>query len=224
MEIERKVSKTSRKLIDMKGICFIEPLHEKTVKKIKIQTRRIMSEQPDKIRNINQNLFTEKPSGIFAKQYETICPVYSFPMVENKFIKPRYNVGEILYLKEPYNDEDSQYRVLYKFDNDVKGDTKGFWKNKLFMPADCARHFIKIISVHAEKLQDISDEDCIKEGIIQIPQKYNGSFIYSNGFDGEVYNTSRQAYAALIDKINGKGTWDINPCVWVYDYELIEKP
>jgi hypothetical protein len=88
------------------------------------------------------------------------------------------------------------------------------------MPAKYARYFIKITGVRAEKLQDISSEDCIKGGIVAIPQKYNGAFIYDNLLDRERYNTPVQACAALIDRIGGRGTWKNNPYVWVYDFKL----
>ena len=38
-----------------------------------------------------------------------------------------------------------------------------------------------------------------------------------NGFD-----TPREAFAALIDKVSGKGTWESNPYVWVYEFELMK--
>jgi hypothetical protein len=75
--------------------------------------------------------------------------------------------------------------------------------------------------VRCERLQDISDEDCIKEGISAISQKYNAPFIYYNGFDYD--NTPSRSYATLINKICGKGTWESNPYVWVYDFKLLKK-
>jgi hypothetical protein len=94
------------------------------------------------------------------------------------------------------------------------------------MPAKYARYFIKIIAVRCERLQDISDEDCLKEGIkinedaeiigypfgIKFPYYFEG---------GSNWQLPREAYAALTDKINGKGMWDGNPFVWMYDYELV---
>lgn len=74
-----------------------------------------------------------------------------------------------------------------------------------------------------ERLQDISDEDCIKEGVLY-SDKYampygisdskapNGVFFY--------YSTPREAYADLIDRISGRGTWQSNPFVFAYDFEL----
>ena len=39
----------------------------------------------------------------------------------------------------------------------------------------------------------------------------------TNGFD-----TPREAFAALIDKVSGKGTWESNPYVWAYEFELMK--
>lgn len=202
----------------MRGICFIETLHGKTVKGLKVQTRRIINPQP----------------------LEIVC----FTIIDNKllfeardendalvFIKPRYNVGDILYLKEPYKkwtrglSEGRHTSILYKYGEETTCDKIGVdgssyytdWKNKLFMPASAARHFIKITAVRAERLQDISNEDCIKEGIV-----FDGS-VYSNGFDNIKYLEPRAAYKALINSIDGKDTWDNNPWVWVYDYTLCNR-
>lgn len=200
----------------MKGICFIEPLHDKTVKGLKVQTRRIINPQPLEI--VCSTIIDNKL--LFEARDENDVLV---------FIKPRYNVGDILYLKEPYcigvngcdtlpsliyykyNEKDMSFLTRTGLINDIK------WKNKLFMPASDARHFIKITSVRAERLQDISDEDCIKEGII-----FDGS-VYSNGLDNIQYLEPRAAYKALINSIDGKDTWDNNPWVWVYDYEFIDR-
>lgn len=196
----------------MKGICFIEPLHGKTVKKIKVQTRRIIP---------NCDSLRESP---FKKSgYETW---------HGKELKPRYNVGEILYLKEPYRFPPDVDFIVYKFDYPNgryeypgcdKIDTNVDWKNKLFMPASAARHFIKITAVRAERLQDISNEDCIKEGIKEERNWGNGTewFTYCNGTHS--FDTPREAYKALINSIGGKDTWDNNPWVWVYNYELIDR-
>lgn len=202
----------------MKGICFIEPLHNKTVKKIKIQTRRIVNPQPLEIvcsTIIDNELLFETRDNNDA----------------SVFIKPRYNIGEILYLKEPYayfalgNRESVEVYRYGKTQKEIDSynDTHNCgglvtdWKNKLFMPASAARHFIKITSVHAERLQNISNEDCIREGIV-----FDGA-LYINGFDKIQYLEPRAAYKALINSINGKNTWDNNPWVWVYDYELVDR-
>lgn len=209
----------------MKGICFIEPLHEKTVKNMKVQTRRIIKPQPLDI--VCSTIIDNKL--LFETRDENDALV---------FLKPRYNVGDVLYLKEPYKkwtrglSEGRHTSILYKYGEDTPCDKVGTegssyytdWKNKLFMPAYAARHYIKITSVRAERLQDISDEDSIKEGIEEERNWGNGTewFTYCNGTHS--FDTPRESYKALINSIDGKDTWDSNPWVWVYDYELIEKP
>lgn len=203
----------------MKGICFIPPLHDKTVKKTKTETRRIITKQP--LENESIKPFVKGFFGIYHK----VGGIDNLKLT----LKPRYNVGDILYLKEPYcigvngcdtlpsliyykyNEKDMSFLTRTGLINDIK------WKNKLFMPASASRHFIKITAVHAERLQDISNEDCIKEGIV-----FDGS-VYSNGLDNTQYLEPRAAYKALINSIDGKDTWDNNPWVWVYDYELIDR-
>lgn len=98
------------------------------------------------------------------------------------------------------------------------------FNNKMFVAADMMIHQIRITDVRVERLQDISDEDCLKEGI--------ETFYYGNckfppdgyTFDkGKThYNTSREAFAHLIDKVSKKGTWESNPYVFVYDFELVK--
>lgn len=101
------------------------------------------------------------------------------------------------------------------------------WNNKMFVKADDMPYQIRITDVRIERLQDISDEDCIKEGIIK---KYHSpaamNFYYVPNVEvkssKDVYTTPQEAYAAFIDKVSGKGTWDSNPYVFVYDFELVK--
>lgn len=201
----------------MKGICFKEPLFLLTVQGIKTQTRRIINNQPDARGFRTTNVLFEDWHGREAR--------------------PRYKVGETVYLKEPYHIHvmsnpfvfQKWEETVYKYGEDAESigileDELGIskWKNKLFMPEKYARHFIKITSVRAERLQDISEEDCIKEGISQGVCS-GGAFWGAKLTDGTYTSYSdspREAYKRLIDKINGPGTWENNPWVWVYDYEL----
>ena len=141
----------------------------------------------------------------------------------------RYKVGEVVAIAQSYKDagvsfvqeEDKEFGC-YDFPAEQ---TKG-WNNKMFVKADLMPHHIRITAVRQERLQDISDEDCMKEGIIK--SKHYGKFVYGYHviIDGTSYTcahyTPREAYAALIDRLNGKGTWASNPIVWVYDFELLD--
>lgn len=104
------------------------------------------------------------------------------------------------------------------------------FKNKMFVNANYMPHHILITSIRVEHLQDISDEDCLCEGI-EVHQPItitDGSIPILGDADGytfqcgELYKTPREAFAALIDKVSGKGTWESNPLVWVYSFKLID--
>jgi uncharacterized protein YqfB (UPF0267 family) len=138
----------------------------------------------------------------------------------------RYKVGEIVAIAQSYKDcgnipdcelDEDGYPIMPK--------KSGFF-NKMFVKADLMPHHIEITDIKVERLQDISDEDCMKEGIYRLDSANgNGGIAYS--FVGAsdkkhigLYNTPRDAFSALIDKVSGKGTWESNPYVWVYEFEL----
>lgn len=101
--------------------------------------------------------------------------------------------------------------------------------NKMFVRADLMPHHIRITNIRVERLQDISEEDCMAEGIRRFGKEYvrfKKEYCYTCQnyavTDFYSFSTPREAYAALIDKISGKGTWESNPWVFVYDFELIK--
>ena len=93
------------------------------------------------------------------------------------------------------------------------------------MKPELMAHYIKITGVDFERLQDISDEDCLAEGIYERHDVINSNmenvkcFTFPN--TPHIYATPRDAFAALIDKVSGKGTWDSNPYVYVFTFELV---
>jgi hypothetical protein len=137
-----------------------------------------------------------------AQSYETICKIYNGVVCKGCPLFPN---------KTPSN---------YGCNNNAG------WNNKMFVRADLMLHQIQITNIRLERLQDISDEDCIAEGIMK------GDF--SNTWDKYYYNvigdcichktfkTPKEAYASLIDKVSGKGTWESNPYVFVYEFKLIK--
>ena len=106
-------------------------------------------------------------------------------------------------------------------------ETTAGWHNKMFVRAMLMPHHIKITNVRIEELQDISESDCLAEGIVKWDYGVIASCFYNLpnqdhlGID-DLYLTPQDAYATLIDKISGKGTWARNPFVWVYDFVLID--
>lgn len=129
-----------------------------------------------------------------------------------------YKVGEIIAIAQSY--KDCGKFDVYKAPIGLPG-----WRNKMFVKADLMPHHIKITDIKVERLQDISDEDCMKEGIYkgQCGSAYT-HFMDAYYYKGDIqpYCTPRSAFAALIDKVSGKGTWESNPYVWVYEFELFD--
>lgn len=141
----------------------------------------------------------------------------------------RYRKGEVVAVAQSYEASWQENASAYHNPYFLRG--MPGWKNKMFVAADKMPHKIRITDVRVERLQDISDEDCLKEGVVKDTCKtyFNGYTVkfsldqYNNILSSEWFRTPREAFAHLIDKLSGKGTWDSNPYVWVYDFELVKR-
>ena len=129
-----------------------------------------------------------------------------------------YRIGEIVAVAQSYDQINPQI-VHCRIDDlgDWGGDHPGQY-NKMFVQADLMPHQIRITSVRPERLQDITDEDCLKEGVRFVE---NSDGYFSNGMSDE-YTTPISAFAALIDEISGRGTWEQNPFVWRIEFKLVK--
>lgn len=149
----------------------------------------------------------------------------------------RYKVGEVVAVAQSYKDcgyrpDKIFYRSIPEIDgyrNETAASQAG-WNNKLFVAANLMPHAIRITNVRVEKLQDISENDCLAEGIIKGRVGSEDTHFMDAYYVPNVPNvrlephcTPREAYATLIDKVSGKGTWNSNPYVFVYDFELVKK-
>lgn len=128
-----------------------------------------------------------------------------------------YKVGEKVAIAQSYE------TITHKADwvKTLLRKDKAGWKNKMFVSADAMPNHIRINKVRLERLQDISEEDCLAEGI--------GGFFgfdqprFFNCFDDDpyIYDTAKEAYAVLIEKLYGKHIWASNPYVFVYEFNLL---
>lgn len=151
--------------------------------------------------------------------------IVPFTYCKDKIHLSRYKVGEVVAIAQSYETVYHE-QGLETLDMLVSGwkYSKG-WRNKLFVCADFMSHHIRITDIKVERLQDISDEDCLKEGIYEDSgdDKYPSSIFYEfEGNKDDGFDTPREAFAALIDKVSGKGTWESNPYVFVYEFKLID--
>lgn len=149
----------------------------------------------------------------------------------------KYKIGEVVAIAQRYKDiqellpqDPIALNTLDGKDDFVYSDytkTMG-WNCKMFVKAKHMPSHVKITNIRVERLQDISNEDCLKEGVIEAERDALGRYVTKYGFEdtknpyGHYFNTPREAFAHLIDKVGKKGTWDSNPYVFVYDFELVD--
>lgn len=185
----------------------------------KTQTRRIVPQKElDKI-----SLFQKEYYNATFDKLEGVELLTHYFLTE-KCGKLPYNVGEVVAVAQSYIDCGNL--PDYELDEDgypIMPKRSGFF-NKMFVRADLMPYQIRITDVRVERLQDISDGDCLKEGIEEFPTKstLSGKAYTFNGIN-ESYKTPQEAFAYLINKVNRKDVWKENPYVFVYDFELLNE-
>lgn len=154
--------------------------------------------------------------------------IYAVANGENIIVKLRYKVGEVVAVAQSYNEATREFPHMATtlVGHDILGSEPGC-TNKMFVRADLMPHQIRITGIRCERLRDISDEECMKEGVVDVTYFKTGERPYElfalPGHEyEETFNTPRQAFAALIDKVSGRGTWDLNPWVVAYEFELVK--
>lgn len=220
----------------MKKIMFSDKfgLTEAVLSGRKTQTRRIIT--------CPRSFKGEWVAGFHVYRRQSDNAILEYPCMydadERDFdggqILPKYKVGEVVAVAQSYKDAgiEPTRRIMQRVKGfelfpsyaNVEIQYVAGWNNKLFVAPMLMPHQIRITNVRMERLPDISYEDCLAEGIYILdedpmtPQAY----IYAFPNSPEVYYHPREAYAALIDKISGKGVWESNPYVFVYEFELIK--
>lgn len=198
----------------MKKIMFNDRfgLTEKVLDGNKTQTRRIIPQSViDKVEEFRVEYYNMTFDALTTKE-----SLYHYFFVEKNLGKLPYNVGEIVAVAQSYKEV---------FGEGCGKESESGYNNKMFVKPELMPHQIQITGIKIERLQVISDEDCLKEGIYE--DGGNDSFIphyfynyYNSNSDG--FKTPQLAYADLINKISCNSTWDSNPWVFVYDFKLIK--
>jgi len=199
----------------MKGLMFNNKygLQDSVLNGSKTMTRR----------NVSNKLVTQYEDWLENASCVNVPEGTSYETFEESISKRTpYEIGEVVAIKQAYKDINIDF-IPY-IEKGKCGNPKGMagWDNKMFVRTDVMPHHIRITNIKLEALQDISDEDCMKEGVKVSSQ----GFYFCHGIGTRGVNrsfvTPKEAYKALIDKINGKGTWDKNDLVWAIEFELID--
>ena len=188
----------------MNGILFKPEMTQAIIEGRKTQTRRTqgfeeINKNPDEW--IKQTAYNDS-FGIAGKSTFARQPAWKYNdgIV---IIKPRYHIGQKLYIKETYQifGDHIHYRIDYPHDT-VK------WKSSMMMPERYARYFIEITDVEPQRLQEITEADAQAEGITSEVNPFNTSPV--------------KLYKNLWESINGYGSWGKNPYVWKYTFKLVK--
>ncbi|MEH2828602.1 hypothetical protein [Segatella copri] len=132
--------------------------------------------------------------------------------------KSTYKIGEVVAVAQRYCD--------IPFANDIFiREVPIGWSNKMFVKSDLMPHQIIITNIRCERLQDISTDDCMKEGIYCCHMVwYHNRYSYDATNDSKRkkwwYDTPIEAYKMLSCKLHFH--WDSNPLVFVYDFKLVK--
>lgn len=140
--------------------------------------------------------------------------------VSNSPISP-YKIGEQVYIIQSYKDlygDELIYPHTATWKKELRN--KSGWTNKTHASTKYMKHKIEILNVHIERLQSISSDDCIKEGIIDL-HTYVDRYAYIEENKYIKFDSSIQAFSKLIDLSSKYIRWNLNPYVFVFEFKLI---
>ena len=188
----------------MKPIIFSTPMVQAILAGRKTQTRRVIKDK-----DITNNFDID----VDGSAYAYINPATGDSCPPTAIAK--YQVGDILWVRETWGkDENGEYvyRTNYGTTEDDSFPLSMFrWRPSIHMPREAARIFLKVTNVRVERLQDITEEEAIKEGAKAYgPNNCSGT-------------SARIAFAEIWDKTTTEHEWRTNPWVWVIEFEKISK-
>ena len=195
----------------------------------KTMTRRIVKPQPDEDDNMVLGLYhptlVDSYGDIFpgTEKFGLSNEHYSIP---GPYGKP----GDVLWIRETWRPRTHSFPTGYAYEYKATAKEDGVpvdepWKPSIFMPRQASRITLEITNVRVERLQDISDEDAVKEGIEVIHMAEPTVPIYKRYDLKENKGTTNPflSFQTLWKSINGKDSWDANPWVWVIEFKKINE-
>ena len=190
-------------------------------------TRRIVKPQPNEKHTYPLGFVTDSTEKKDVGCFGFGINEYSGSI---QYTKPQYQPGDILYVRETWGhpislNSDQQY--VLRAD---KIPERGFNNDShishpsIHMPKEAARIWLKVTNVRVERLQDITEDGAEAEGAID-----NRGFIHSPENEYDRIYTAREYFIKIWDRTIKKSDldiygWDVNPWLWVIEFERCEKP
>lgn len=217
---------SSGALITERPILFSTEMIRANLEGRKTQTRRTKGLdvptdlQYDKI-EFNPIDWPKKPL-IFKKKIEEIgnSTIYE---ITAAFKSPYGKPGDLLWCRETFYEEGFRGNWAYKASTGLMTDYDT-WKPSIHMPKEAARIWAMVQEIRAERLQDISEEDAIAEGVQEFEDGTFKNYYTKKGLraeDGVECLLAKGSFQSLWTSINGMDSWDANPWVWVVRYRIL---
>lgn len=208
-------------------ILFSAPMVRALLDGSKTQTRRVVKPQPFDRSYSTHDHRMAYVSGRSANGDE-IDGLYAYTTSlggEWRAKCPYGQPGDRLYVRETWadleelSDGNFQRQAIYRADDIERyGDEDEFvdvtaadmrWRPSIHMPRWASRILLEVVSVRVERLNDCSDADALAEGVDRTNTSISGY--------------AKERYRRLWEQINGAGSWDANPWVWVVEFRRIEE-
>ena len=201
----------TQKILKERPILFSGPMVKAILEGCKTQTRRIIkgvNENPvlNKVSWQKDGWYWDEGNGCF---FNIQCP-YGQP-------------GDRLWVRETWALNNG--KPCYRAGEFINGNPlypimpKGSWKPSIHMKRADSRIDLEVVKVRVERLQDISEEDSLAEGVEALRGQFEGAF--SAGKNALSGTTAKECYERLWNEINGPENWNANPWVWVVEFKRI---
>lgn len=203
----------------MKPILFSTPMIQAILAGNKTQTRRIVKSRTG-LFSVDTAKFEPDMVGFYYNR--SVQEIDDDERSTGKTIFCPYGeVGDILWVRETFqkvelSDECDYEGYIYKADKNsiewVMSNDEWKWNPSIFMPKEACRLFLEVTDVRVERLNKISENDAVNEGVETLG--------FYPGYDV----SSRGKFEGLWGQINGIQSWEENPFVWVITFEKTTKP
>ena len=221
-----------------RGILFSAPMVRALLAGTKTQTRRVVKWQgPKGFPHYFDRAFIDSPAG-----EPRLCVPYHHPddldmgddgLQAHRHYPPHGQPGDRLWVRETWARDDEDGCMMYRADvgrcinadaweqSRHEGAPRYRWRPAIHMPRWASRITLEITAVRVERLQDIGEADAIAEGIERAACEGYWK-LYGREANGDADRSPRVAYRSLWESINGHGSWQQNPWVWVLEFRRIE--
>lgn len=178
---------------------------------------------------------------IIKQQPKTIIPDHikrtplAFWIDNSKWIKPPYQVGDVLWVKETFEEIEEQLPESYETESYILPAVRDFhftgkhirYIPNIHMPKSAARIFLKVTDVRVERLQNITEDEAFEEAVTK---ELRNALGYSAAVSEETFNITqcKDTFKLLWNStVNKKDLdmygWNANPFVWVVEFERVKR-